>query len=141
MAFIGLTQRLAMGKLVSILATMERWIYSNMMFTVIHACQPVLPERVLLLDEESHHEYDRIRESKNYKLSVPRLAIKVDFAVDSQYELVIDFLHELTKWGDPLKFRLGNGSEDTSFVGYLQEEYDRIQAIKKEKEGKRDTKS
>jgi hypothetical protein len=138
MVFIGLSQRLAMRKLVSVLSLMERWIYSNMMFTTIHNCQPVLPERVLFLDEESHREYDRIRESKNYRLSIPRLAAKVDFAVDTQYELIIEFLNQLTMWGDSLKIHLADGQENASFVKYLRDEYDRIQEIK-EKDAKRNS--
>jgi hypothetical protein len=131
MAFIGFFQRIAMRKLVSILSKLERWIYANMMLTVVNNCQPVLPKYIPFLDKKRHQEYDRIRETKNCKLTIPRLAIKGKFAVDSQWELIIDFLVELNKWGEPLRVRYTNGREGTLQVNQLKQEQDRIRTIRR----------
>lgn len=132
MAFIGASQRVAMGNLVFLLSNLERWIYKNLKASILNKCKPVLPPGVLYLDEKQHEEYEEIWKAQGYNYYGPNMKVGGRIRVDNQAILVVDFLGVLKKWGRALKVYGKDGKEFQFPVEKLQQELDEIRKRKRQ---------
>jgi hypothetical protein len=122
MAFIGASQRVAMGDMVFLLSELERWIYNNLKVTILNKCKPVLPPYIPYLDEKQQREYEEIWKAQGYDYHGPAMEVRGRIKVDNQAILVTEFLGMLDAWGRSLRVYGKDGKIFRFPVKKLQQE-------------------
>lgn len=100
MVYVGFIQRMATGKLVSLLTMFERWIYRNMRNTIWNGDEPILPESVPYLSNNDRERYTEIRDTQQYNISIPKRRDYGKYDKENQENLHKRFLFELQSKGD-----------------------------------------
>jgi len=115
MIYVGFIQRLATGKLVSVMTMYETWIYNNMRNRIWNKNTPVLPDIVPNLSTEDEERYAKIRESFDYDFIIPGRTDVSKYDKEEQENLHIRFLCDMQSLGDSFKIITGGLERPLNF--------------------------